>query len=197
MIRSRTIAALAVAGLVMGLATGCVPAQAWGTVDACHAASAVSTTPADDFDALATSLESLGAHLPEHERAAALVLAQPVEASDDAAAEALSDARLEALLAVQTWVYESCESYFTLGATAIDTADAASVLLGDADVVVGRGEGSVTVAVLGASSPEVALALCEQALAEYAAPGLTVTVFDPVSDPLAVGTRAGCELTAP
>lgn len=196
-IRQRIVVAVAVAGLVAGLATGCVPATAWSSMEACRAASAVSATPTDDVDGLAEVLEVLSTHLPGPERAAALVLAQPHDASTAEQAEALSTARLEALLTVQTWVYDACESYFTVGSTAIDTADAASVLLADADVIIGRGNGAVTVAVLGVTNPEVALVLCEQAVAEYAAPGLTVTVFDPVSDPVALGTRDGCELVAP
>lgn len=196
MIRRRVGAAVAVAGLVAGLATGCVPASAWNSMDACRAASAVTATPTDDVEGLAEALEVLGTHLPSPEQAAALVLAQPLDASTEEQAETLATARLEALLTVQIWVYDACESYFTVGSTAIDRADAASVLLADADVIIGRGNGAVTVAVLGVTNPDVALVLCEQAVTEYAAPGLTVTVFDPVSDPVALGTRDGCELVA-
>src|SRR5690554_3422081 len=61
-IRLRTAAAVAIAGLVAGLATGCVPAAAWSSLDACRAASAVTATPTDDVDGLAEALEVLGTH---------------------------------------------------------------------------------------------------------------------------------------
>lgn len=186
------------------------------SIDACRAATTVSGVPAENPEQLANTLAALVTALPEEVQPAAQVLASQAggvgdaatgatpgaasEAAADTAAEAVTQQgkRLQALVDVQTWVLETCGSYFTLGAAPASHQGATELKLGDYETVLGEDSEGHYLSVIGAADADAALELCRQALARNAPGGqpAVIQVLDQMGRALAASFDGECRVVA-
>lgn len=197
----RAFCALLIAPLAM-LSVGCVSEISGGlaAIEACRAATTVSTTPAEETEAIAEAAIAFAAELPAELQPAALTLALPpgVEAESVGTAAVAPEraVRLQALADLQAWTMETCGSYLTIGAPLDAGIDPADVRLADFETLIGEDNDGVYVSVLGVGRDEIALALCEQALANHAIleAELHVQVLDAIGQAVAVSAEKECVL---
>ncbi len=174
--------------------TGCAGLGAGDpdVTEICLLAEAVGTASSEDPEAVSRATIALAEALPEGLQDAALLLAQPSQAAEETATDggaidagdATIDAgsaaadgadlaaeqseRLRALAGLQGWAMETCGIYLTIGAPVDAGLEASDARLADFETVTGEDAAGVYISVLGVSREDVALILCEQALAEYA-----------------------------
>lgn len=202
-IRRGWVAAILVPFLLVST-TACTGGDAGGasTFETCALAETVATTPADKPEALAEAMTALAEELPTELQTAALSLLPAGQTTgDDFAAQ--HKAHLRALVDLQSWALDTCRFYLTIGAPTVDDLTPEEASLADFQSVVGEDETGIYVSVLGVRRDDIALALCQQALAQQLAvqrgedAEVHVQVLDPIGQAIAYSDETECVSASP